>query len=284
MAYIGNNLTIQQYAPQVAYFNGTGSQTAFTLPQAVVSAAQIIVAIENVIQNPSSAFTVSGTTLTFTSAPPSGTNNIWVEYTSLQTNTVVPSSGTVGQAQMASPTGTGNPVLQTSPTITGAVLTSMASSVITSGTSVPTTSGTIVPISTTIPSWAKRITVMLNQVSVNASSTFLMLQVGSGSFSTSGYNSTIWTGGASGQVTNGLVVFSNSGSASYNGTGVAILNLFGSNTWIALGNVEFDNVASTAWSSAGRTPALAGALDRIQITTPLGTAAFTGGSVNILYE
>jgi hypothetical protein len=93
MAYIGNNLTVQQYAPQIAYFNGNGSQTAFTLPVPVVSAAQIIVAIENVIQNPSASFSVSGSTITFTSAPPSGTNNIWVEYTSLTTAVSVPPFG-----------------------------------------------------------------------------------------------------------------------------------------------------------------------------------------------
>jgi hypothetical protein len=101
MAYVGNNLTIQQYAPQIAYFNGNGSTVAFTLPTAVVSAAQIIVVIENVIQNPSSSYSVSGTTLTFTSAPPSGTSNIWVEYTSLETNTIAPSPGTVGLSQLS---------------------------------------------------------------------------------------------------------------------------------------------------------------------------------------
>ena len=95
MPYLGNSLSVQQYAPQIAYFSGNGSTTAFTLPVAVVSAAQIIVAIDNVIQNPSSAFSVSGTTITFTSAPLTGTNNIWVEYTSLQTNTIAPSAGTV---------------------------------------------------------------------------------------------------------------------------------------------------------------------------------------------
>jgi hypothetical protein len=102
MAYVGNNLTVQQYAPQIAYFSGNGSTTAFTLPVACVSAAQIIVVVANVPQNPSSAYTVSGTTLTFTSAPPSGTNNVWVEYTSLQTNTVVPSPGTVQSSSFAS--------------------------------------------------------------------------------------------------------------------------------------------------------------------------------------
>jgi hypothetical protein len=86
MAYIGNNLTVQQYAPTIQYFSGNASTTIFTLSIPVVSAAQIIVTVENVIQNPASAYTVSGTTLTFTSAPPSNTNNIWVEYTSLQTS------------------------------------------------------------------------------------------------------------------------------------------------------------------------------------------------------
>jgi hypothetical protein len=45
----------------------------------------MIVAVDNVIQNPSSAFNVVGNSITFTSAPLSGTNNIWVEYTSLIT-------------------------------------------------------------------------------------------------------------------------------------------------------------------------------------------------------
>jgi hypothetical protein len=104
MSYIGNTNTIQQYAPTISYLSGNGSTTAFTLPIAVASAAQIIVIVGNVIQNPSSAFSVSGTTLTFTSAPPSGTNNIWVEYTALQTNTIAPSQGTVRDSSFGSVT------------------------------------------------------------------------------------------------------------------------------------------------------------------------------------
>jgi len=105
MSYIGNTSSVQQYAPQVAYFSGDASTVAFTLPVSVVSAAQIIVAVANVIQNPSSAFTVNGTTLTFTSAPPSGTNNIWVQYTTLQTNIVQPAAASVGLTQLSA-TGT----------------------------------------------------------------------------------------------------------------------------------------------------------------------------------
>ena len=86
MAYLGNSLTVQQYTPNITYFSGNGSTTTFTLPYAVVTAAQVLIHVDNVSQNPSTAFSISGTTLTFTSAPLTGTNNIWVEYTSLQSS------------------------------------------------------------------------------------------------------------------------------------------------------------------------------------------------------
>jgi len=85
MAYIGNTVQTQGFAPAVDYFNGDGTTVTFTLSRPVASVAQLTAVIDNVIQNPSSAFTVSGNAITFTSAPLSGTNNIWVEYTSLVT-------------------------------------------------------------------------------------------------------------------------------------------------------------------------------------------------------
>jgi hypothetical protein len=85
MAYIGNTVQTQGFTPAIDYFSGNGSTVTFTLSRPVASVAQIICAIDNVIQNPSSAYTVSGSSITFTSAPLSGTNNIWVEYTSLIT-------------------------------------------------------------------------------------------------------------------------------------------------------------------------------------------------------
>jgi hypothetical protein len=85
MAYIGNTVQNQGFTPAIDYFNGNGVTVTFTLSRPVASVAQMIVAIDNVIQNPSSAYTVSGNAITFTSAPLSGTNNIWVEYTSLIT-------------------------------------------------------------------------------------------------------------------------------------------------------------------------------------------------------
>jgi len=85
MAYIGNTVANQGFSPAVDYFNGDGTTVTFTLSRPVASVAQLTAVIENVIQNPSTAFTVSGNQITFTSAPPSGSNNIWVEYTSLIT-------------------------------------------------------------------------------------------------------------------------------------------------------------------------------------------------------
>ena len=85
MAYIGNTVQTQGFAPAVDYFSGNGVTVTFTLSRPVASVAQLTAVIDNVIQNPSSAFTVSGNAITFTSAPLSGTNNIWVEYTSLVT-------------------------------------------------------------------------------------------------------------------------------------------------------------------------------------------------------
>lgn len=82
MAFIGNTNTTQAFTPAVDFFNGDGSTVAFTLSRPVASTAQVQATIANVPQNPGSAFTVLGSTITFTSAPPSGTNNIYVYYTS----------------------------------------------------------------------------------------------------------------------------------------------------------------------------------------------------------
>jgi len=61
-------------------FSGTGSATAFTLARQVVSPTDIDVVVENVTQEPTVAYSVNGNTLTFTEAPGSGTNNIYVVY------------------------------------------------------------------------------------------------------------------------------------------------------------------------------------------------------------
>jgi hypothetical protein len=102
MAYLGNSNLVQNFTPAVDYFNGNGSATAFTLSRTVGSSFDIQAFIENVPQNPSSAFTVAGNVITFTSAPPSGTNNIYVRYTSPVVQQVKPAPGTVGPTELNS--------------------------------------------------------------------------------------------------------------------------------------------------------------------------------------
>ena len=85
MAFIGNTVQTQGFTPAVDYFSGNGSTVTFTLTRPVAAAVQVEAVIDNVVQNPSTAYTVSGNAITFTSAPLSGTNNIYVRYTSLIT-------------------------------------------------------------------------------------------------------------------------------------------------------------------------------------------------------
>jgi hypothetical protein len=61
-------------------FSGNASTTAFTLTRQVVSPTDINVIVENVLQEPTVAYSVNGYTLTFTEAPNAGTNNIYVIY------------------------------------------------------------------------------------------------------------------------------------------------------------------------------------------------------------
>jgi hypothetical protein len=80
MSYIGATPTTASFP--FDQFSGDGSTTAFTLTYAPASATSIIVAISGVVQNPN-LYSVIGTTITFSPAPPTGTNNISVLYLGL---------------------------------------------------------------------------------------------------------------------------------------------------------------------------------------------------------
>jgi hypothetical protein len=80
MSYIGAQPTTGSFP--FDQFSGNGSTTAFTLTYAPASTSSIIVAVSGVVQNPNTYSCIS-TTLTFSGAPPSGTNNISVLYLGL---------------------------------------------------------------------------------------------------------------------------------------------------------------------------------------------------------
>jgi hypothetical protein len=159
---------------------------------------------------------------------------------------------------------------------------------ITSGTAVASTSGTSIDF-TGIPSWVRRITVMLVDVSLSGTNNVAFQLGTSGGVVTSGYNA-------------GAISVSTLTSSTTNGGGLATAFFFttGAMTAASLtsGSVVFVNVSGNTWvqtgtaysSGAGRvhnsagSVALGGTLDRVRITAINGTDTFDAGSINILYE
>ena len=78
MVHIGNTPASNFASVTKDTFSGDGSTTAFTLSKAATTNG-VAVFLENVRQEPTTAYAVSGTTLTFTAAPVSASgNNIYV--------------------------------------------------------------------------------------------------------------------------------------------------------------------------------------------------------------
>jgi hypothetical protein len=344
MSYIGASPTTAAFPYD--QFSGNGSTTAFTMSYAPASTTSIVVSVSGVVQNPNT-YSVSGLTLTFSGAPPTGTNNIGVLYLGLPAtgvstpgNTAYLSSteftATAGQTTFT-PSGTyqtgfvnvirngaqlapsdytatngttvvlanacaagdsvvievynlvsvTNALPLTGGTVTGNLsVTGNVSGVLKSGTAVASTSGTSIDF-TGIPSTAKRITVMFNGVSISGSS-IPLIQIGSGSFTTSSYVS---TSNNNGNATSTTGVNSTSGYIIASGNSANLLygdliicNISG-NSWIASHTIGFNSSGSYyVVYGAGASPALSGALDRVRITTVNGTDTFDAGTINIMWE
>jgi len=150
-------------------------------------------------------------------------------------------------------------------------------------TAVASTSGTAIDF-TGIPSWVKRITVMLNEVSTSGANNIL-IQIGdSGGIENTGYVSTSVTtdsaGGSAGvSRTDGYVILYNSSSLSNSGL-VQIANISG-NIWIESHSCK---ISTLNILGGGGSKTLSDTLDRIRVTTVGTTNEFAGGSVNIMYE
>lgn len=89
MPYLGNEPAVAYTSTTKDSFSGDASTTDFTMSKSAnVNAVRVVV--ENVVQNPTVAYTCSGTTLSFTSAPPTGTSNIYVVHLGPPAATVAP--------------------------------------------------------------------------------------------------------------------------------------------------------------------------------------------------
>ena len=97
MAYLGNPPEFANFPSK--FFSGDSSETDFTLNNAPPNDASLLVFIDGVRQD-TSAYSVSGTTLAFTVAPPTATNNIQVVQLGLLRDVATPGDDTVKVAQL----------------------------------------------------------------------------------------------------------------------------------------------------------------------------------------
>ena len=161
------------------------------------------------------------------------------------------------------------------------------------GTLAPTVSGIAVTLTnqtgpefTGIPSWVKRITLTFSAVSTNGTAPPI-IQIGSGSYTTSGYlgaNSAIAASSVVTVVfTTGFGIGVNTGAwaATSVVNGAITLTLHNGNTWVASGSVG-TSTGTAVYLTAGSVP-LSGALDRVRLYID-GTQQFDAGTINILYE
>jgi hypothetical protein len=133
---------------------------------------------------------------------------------------------------------------------------------------------------TGIPSWVKKITVMLSGVT-RSGTTVTVIQIGSTTFTTSGYLGSSWpaAGGAVGNSSG----FGWAGNLAASDTtyGVMTITNISGNTWVAgvCGAVNQVNLAI-----GGGNVTLAGVLDRVRVSSLPGTSTFSAGSINVFWE
>lgn len=192
-------------------------------------------------------------------------------------------SGTIAVGQVI--TGTG--------VTAGTVITALGTGTGSTGTYTVSASQTVASTTITIvgldflsiPSWVKRITVMFNGVSTNGTSK-LILQVGSGSVTSSGYLGacvqTVDLNTPTGVNNSSGFQLDNAANAAGIRYGQIVLALISGNTWTQTGIVSRSDTAAV--SNSGGVIALSGTLDRVRITTVSGTDTFDAGSINIQYE
>jgi hypothetical protein len=152
---------------------------------------------------------------------------------------------------------------------------------ITLGTEQASTSGTSVDF-TSIPSWARRIKIMFNQVSLNNNHE-LAIQLGdSGGVENAGYWSTAGGAGSNSSSTHFVLTGTAVGAFEWSGCFTLDLEDASDNTWCGMGMV-CGGTGGSVYTSAG-SKATSATLDRVRITTVAGTASFDSGSINISYE
>ena len=194
-----------------------------------------------------------------------------------------PNASGTGTFTVAAPN-TNTDYTLTLPQGTGTVVANNVNSAIVSGAAVASTSGTSIDF-TGIPSWAKRITIMLSVMSTNGTSNILCQIGDSGGFENTGYTSGCSFAQISNQAgaansTAGYILINGVGAANTYSGHVVLTNITG-NTWVSSHVI---GVQTTYNYFGGGTKTLSDTLTQVRITTANGTDTFDAGTINILYE
>lgn len=178
----------------------------------------------------------------------------------------------------------------TTPTVTSPVIagTPTGVGVLTNGTAVVSTSGTSIDF-TSIPSWAKKVTVLFSGVSTSGTSIPLIQLGDAGGVEVTGYlgGAGIYDDGPTVTTTAQTIGFgiNSSHSAAFVIHGSATISLFGSNQWIYSSSMANSSATNPgACFTGGGSKTLSDVLTQVRITTVNGTDTFDAGSINILYE
>jgi len=295
-------------------FTGDASTVAFTLSQASTTNS-VFVRVHGVMQRNGTDFDVDGVTLTFTTAPPAGTNNIVVQFFTVGSvqeiaadavatakiadsavSTAKIADNAITLAKLAGGTdgniisfdASGDPVAIATGS-DGQVLTSAGagsppafeavSAGFTQTAEVATTSGVSVAI-TGIASGVKLIIVMLNNVG-NGGGDF-KLQIGdAGGLETSSYDTKgLDIQGSTGTHTNAtdgwLIEEQVGGGCSFTGQIFLTLQDASNNHWVGTGN--FQNGISYGFTGGDK--ALSAELTQLAL---LSASTFDAGTINVLY-
>ena len=150
-----------------------------------------------------------------------------------------------------------------------------------SGTAVASTSGTVVDF-TGIPSWVKRITILLNGVSASSTSNYLV-QIGSGTLTTTGYAGFVFLGATARSAfsTGFMITGLRAATSAVNGS--IVLSLVSGNAWNATGITSDGDASVLGSSQSSGNLTLGGVLDRVRVTS-VSANTFSAGTINIMYE
>ena len=265
---------------------GTDYQAPITLTTTGTSGAATF--ISNTLNIPQ--YSGGGGSGTVTSVGLSGgTTGLTTTGSPITTTGTITLGGTLAVASGG--TGTATPSLVAGTNITSITGTwpnqTINASGITSGTAVTSTSGTSIDF-TSIPSSAKRITILFLSVSTNGTST-VGVRLGTGAtptYVTTGYasvgNSIAGSAVVSSTYTTLFGLGSGNQSAASIMNGRIILTNINGNSWISTGTTSQTNIDSTHIGNGSIS--LGATLTAVRITTVGGTNTFDAGTINILYE